>query len=169
MIAKLLITTLSLLLIAGAAQAQTLDPAKIKSRDVVYVSHKKLKEFPTPILEYRNFDPRRHEKLFKEVVERIVYPVLCESESPIAVVIVDFCPEISNDTVERGCKDEDKGKLTIEVAIRRQGGSGFMSLIETDLEGNFDNDSYLTLFTRGYDEYVPRNKACKVSKRERRK
>ncbi len=163
------VSVLGLLLLAGAAQAQTLDPAKIKSRDVVYVSHKKLKVFPTPILEYRNFDPRRHEMLAKEVVERIVYPMLCESELPIAVVIVDFCPEIPNDTVERGCKDEDKGKLTIEVAIRRQGGSGFMSLIETDLQGNFDDDSYLTLFTGGYDDYVPRNKACKVRKREREK
>ncbi len=169
MIAKLLITTLGLLLIASTAQAQTLDRAKIKSRDVAYVSHKKLKEFPTPILEYRSFDPRRHEKLFKEVVERIVYPTLCESEFPIAVVIVDFCPEIPNDTVERGCKDEDKGKLTIEVAIRRQGGSGFMSLIETDLEGNFDNNAYLTLFTAGYGDYVPRNKACRPRKREGRR
>ncbi len=74
------VSVLGLLLLAGAAQAQTLDPAKIKSRDVVYVSHKKLKVFPTPILEYRNFDPRRHEMLAKEVVERIVYPMLCESE-----------------------------------------------------------------------------------------
>jgi hypothetical protein len=166
MLAKLPLTVLGLLLLFSTARAQTLDPAKIKSRDVVYVSHTKLKEFPTPILEYRNFDPQRHEVLAKEVVERIVYPMLCESETPIAVVAVDFCPEIRGDTVERGCKDEDKGKLMIEVAIRRQGGSGFMSVIDTDLKGRFDDDAYLTLFTAGYEEYVPRNKACRPLKRE---
>ena len=168
MITKLLVTALGLFLIVGVAQAQTLDPARIKSRDVVYVPHKRLKEFPTPILEYRNFDPRRHEKLAKELVERIVYPMLCESELPIAVVIVDFCPEIPC-TDERGCKDEDKGKLTVEVAIRRQGGSGFMSHIQTDLEGNFDDDAYLTLFTAGYGDYVPRNRSCRPRKREGRR
>jgi hypothetical protein len=82
---------------------------------------------------------------------------------PIAVFIVDFCPEIYGSD-ERGCKDEGKGKLTIEVEIRRQGGSGFMSIVETDLEGNFDDDTYLTLFTGGYNDYVPRNKACRVRK-----
>lgn len=168
MAAKLSLTVLGLLLTVGVTQAQTLDPAKIKSRDVAYVPPRKLKAFPTPILEYQNFDPRRHEKLAKEVVERIVYPMLCESESPIAVVIVDFCPEIPC-TDERGCKDEDKRKLTVEVRIRRQGGSGYRSHIQTDLEGNFGDDSYLTLFTAGYGDYVPRDKACRPRKREGRR
>jgi hypothetical protein len=163
MSAKLLVATLGLFLLNGASHAQTLDPAKIKSREVVYVQPEKLKTFPTPILEYRNFDSRRHEKLAKEIVERIVYPALCESEIPIAVIIVDFCPEIYGSD-ERGCKNEGKGKFSIEVAIRRQGGSGFMSIVETDLEGNFADDAYLTLFTAGYGEYVPRNKACRFRK-----
>ena len=162
---KHLVSVLGLLLLAGSAQAQTLDPTKIKSRDVAYVSHKNLKVFPTPILMYLNDKPQ-HEKLKKEVVERIVYPMLCESAEPIAVVVVDFCPEIYGSD-ERGCKDEAKGKLTIKVEIRRQGGSGFMSMVDTDLNGSFDDDAYLTLFTGGYQDYVPRNKGCKVQKVER--
>jgi hypothetical protein len=167
MTVKHFVSVLGLLLLAGAAQAQTLDPAKIKSRNVAYVSHKHLKAFPTPILMYLNDKPQ-HERLKKEVVERIIYPMLCESAEPIAVVVVDFCPEIYG-TDERGCKDEMKGKLTIMVEIRRQGGSGFMSMIDTNLEGNFADDIYLTLFTGGYQEYVPRNKGCKVRKVERQK
>src|SRR6476620_1656478 len=135
--------------LGNAALAQTLDPTKIKSRGVRYVSHKKLKAFPTPILIYLHDKPQ-HEKLKKEVVQKIIYPMLCESAEPIAAVTVDFCPEISNDTVELGCKDEaTKGKLTIMVEIRRQGGSGFMSMIDTDLTGTFDDDDYLSLFTGG--------------------
>ena len=153
--------SLTFLSVNRVVQAQTLDPAKIKSRDVRYVSHKKLKVFPTPILVYMNDKPQ-HERLKKAIVERIIYRVLCESAEPIAVLTVDFCPKIPNDTVKKGCKDEDKGKLTIMVEIRRQGGSGFMSMIDTDLNGTFDDEAYLTLFTAGEREYVPRNKACKA-------
>jgi hypothetical protein len=77
MVAKLLVATFGIFLLVVGSHAQTLEAAKIKSRGVRYVEPEKLKAFPTPILEYRNFDPRRHEKLAKEVVERIVYPALC--------------------------------------------------------------------------------------------
>jgi hypothetical protein len=163
---KRLITIASVLLVAGSIQGQTLDPNKIKSRDVRYVSHKRLKAFPTPILAYVNDKPT-HDKLKKQVLERIIYPLLCESAEPIAVVTVDFCPEIPNHVMERGCKDQGKGKLTIMVEIRRQGGSGFMSMIDTDLEGHFDDDSYLTLFTGGERDYVVRNKRCAPPKLRR--
>ncbi len=97
--------------------------------------------------------------------------MLCESELPIAVVTIDFCPEILvvGGEDERGCKDESKGKLTIEVSIRRQGGSGFMSPVETDMEGDFDDNAYLTLFSAGYRDYVPRNNSCRPRKREGRR
>ena len=62
MVVKNLAAMLGLILLIAAAQAQTLDPAKIKSRDVVYVPHKKLKAFPIPILEYQNDKPQ-YEKL----------------------------------------------------------------------------------------------------------
>jgi len=154
-------------LLIAAAQAQTLDPAKIKSRDVVYVPYKKLKAFPLPILEYQNDKPQ-YEKLKKHVVERIIYPMLCESAEPIAIITVDFCPDIPvvGQESKRGCKDEANDKLTIEVAIMRQGVGGFLTLIETDLNGNFEDDAYLTLFASGYGDYVPRNKGCKARKRE---
>ena len=155
---KLLITFLGVVALTGVVHAQTLDPNRIKSRDVKYVSHKRLKVFPTPILAYVNDKPS-YDKLKKRVIDRIVYPMLCESAEPIAVVTVDFCPEIYGSS-ERGCRQEDKGKLTIMVEIRRQGGSGFMSMVDTDLEGHFPDDAYLTLFTGGERDYVVRNKRC---------
>jgi len=164
---KHFIAVAGLLLIVSASQAQTLDPNRIKGRSVRYVSHKRLKAFPTPILAYVNDKPA-HDKLKKHVIDRIIYPMLCESAEPIAVVTVDFCPEIYGSN-ERGCKDEEKGKLTIMVEIRRQGGSGFMSMIDTDLEVNFDDDAYLTLFTGGEHDYVVGNKHCAPPKLARSK
>jgi hypothetical protein len=164
---KHFIAIAGLLLIVSANQAQTLDPNKIKTRNPGYVSYKRLKVFPTPILAYVNDKPA-YEKLKIRVVNRIVYPMLCESAEPIAVVTVNFCPEIPGSN-ERGCKDDDKDKLTIMVEIRRQGGSGFMSMIDTDLEGNFDDYAYLTLFTGGERDYVVRNKRCAPPKLARSK
>jgi len=165
MLVKHFVSVLGLLLLACGAQAQILDPAKIKSRDVAYISHKKLKVFPTPTLMYFNDEPQ-HEKLKGEVAERIVYPMLCESAKPVAVVAVDFCPEIYGSD-ERGCTNEDRGKLTIKVAIRWHDGSYFESMIDANLNGNFDDGAYLTLFPGGYQGYVPRNKGCKARKVER--
>lgn len=158
---KLLVTVAMLLVSSCIAQAQVLDSSKIKRGAVEYVTPDKLKKFPVPTLIYVRDKPE-HEALKKEINEKIIYPMLCESAAPIATIIIDFCPEIivTGADDERGCQDEAEGKLTFAVKIRHQDGLGFQAFIQWDKETGIDEDTYLMLFQDGYDEYVPKRN-CK--------
>lgn len=101
-----------------------------------------------PRMIFKNLKPK-HKRLKVEALNKIVYPLICESGEPIEEIIVDFCPEILGlKKGERGCDNEARGKLIISITVNgfpteNSDGSSSVMWIERDKDGNFGKNEYL--------------------------
>jgi hypothetical protein len=96
----------------------------------------------------------RHKQLRTEVLNRIIKPLLCESEVPVSDITVDFCPEMLGSEEKRGCQNEAKGELTISVTVNWEDGSSGVRWIDIKQDGAFEKDADL-----GFLSGMPR-KTC---------
>ncbi len=107
-----------------------------------------MKNFRPPKIIFKNVKPR-HKRLKAEALNKIVYPLICESDEPIEEIIVDFCPEILGlKQGERGCDNEAQGKLTFSITVNgfpteNSDGSSSVMWIERNKSGSFDRNEYL--------------------------
>lgn len=125
------------------------------------------KKPPLPKIIYKNAKSR-HKQLKSKVLNKIIYPLLCECKVPIEDITVDFCPEILGDNEgERGCKDEDKGELTISVTVNRVDGASSVVFIERNKEGSFDKYEFLRIFSGDNRGCIPNKDCASENKQER--
>jgi hypothetical protein len=168
---KLLLTIAFVFVVASNTFAQDdnwswgdLDSARIKGGAVEYVPPKKLKMFPVPVLLFVN-DKDEFEDLREEVIDKIIYPFLCESEVPIVLIKVDLCPVTlgAEDDGKRGCDKGEGSALMIRLDISGSDGSESMGMIERNKTGGFDKDTHLKLLPGGF---VPRGRCAVESSKK---
>jgi hypothetical protein len=135
-----------LVLMSVSASAQVLDAAKIPNSRVKYVQPEKLKEYPTPVLQYIHISAE-HSKYIDEIIERIIYPFLREHDRPVAAVTIDFCPVIivTGAPDIRACEGKIRRKVMIDVIVKEQNGAEFTGGFELNTDGHFDKDAYKNL------------------------
>lgn len=135
-----------LVLMSASASAQVLDPTKIPNSQVRYVQPEKLKEYPTPVLQFVHISAE-HDKYTSEIIERIIYPFLQEHDRPVAAITVDFCPVIivTGAPDIRACEGKIKRKVMIDVIIKEQSGAEFAGGFELSSDGHFVKDAYKNL------------------------
>ncbi len=114
-----------------------------------------------PKITFKNVKAR-HKRLKAEALNKIVYPLICESDEPIEEIIIDFCPKILGlKEDERGCDNEAQGKLTISITVNgfptenSDGSSGVM-WIERNKDGSFDRNEYLRFSATRRGSHAPK-------------
>lgn len=109
------------------------DPARLKESKVRYREYKTLSEYPYPVLHWKRAGLANDPKLFGEIKEKILYPLINESEDPILAIVVEFI-------------HAERGQIGIDVIWadgRVQG-----SFMEHNQFGKYDPDSYKIFFKK---------------------
>jgi hypothetical protein len=86
-----LVCLLTLLPCVAAAQ-KSLQARRVKNPKVVYAPASRVKTFPFPVLNFVRGGLARPEDE-KEIMDRIVYPLVNQSPKPIAAFVVTFSPD----------------------------------------------------------------------------
>jgi hypothetical protein len=120
---------LILLVNVAYSQNKKLQAGKIKNPNITYVSAQRIRRYPFPVVNFeREGLARKGDQ--KEIMERIVYPVINKSKKPIAAIIVTFYA--------------DEPHITVLVLWHGEEFRGV--LIERNAEGHFDADAYKVFF-----------------------
>ena len=125
----LVVLICGLLFTAGAALAQSLDLSRIKNGKVRYAAATKIKVFPEPAV-YFHREGLSNKAQRDEILSRIVYPVINNSDRSIAAVIVEFYPD---------------NKRAFGVDVHWHGGHYWGEMITRDRLGRIHKDSYKSL------------------------
>lgn len=85
---------LSSLASSAYSESLLLDTARLKEAKLRYREYKTLSEYPYPVLHWKRAGLANDPKVFGEIKEKILYPLIIESEEPILAIVVDlFIPK----------------------------------------------------------------------------
>jgi len=133
----------------------------------------KMKQISPPKIIFKNVKAK-HKRLKAEALDKIVYPLICESDKPIEEIIIDFCPKILGlKEGERGCDSEAQGKLIISVTANgfptENADVSFSSVrwIKRNTDGSFDRNEYLKFSEVERGNRAPKE-GCMSKKTEKR-
>jgi hypothetical protein len=126
-----------LLLISSVSvcSAQSLSVSRIKNRLVRYITSEKLKRYPVPpIIFQRGGLGSKSDQ--REIIEKIIYPIVNKSDRPVAAVVVKYFP--------------DKTSIAVTVVwhgVDSTGAVNFVgALIDRNKAGHFNADAYKLFF-----------------------
>lgn len=109
------------------------DPARLKESKVRYREYKTLSEYPYPVLHWKRAGLANDPKLFGEIKEKILYPLINESEDPILAIVVEFI-------------HTERGQIGIDVIWAD--GRVHESFMEHNEFGKYDPNSYKIFFKK---------------------
>ena len=92
---KSTITAIALLGLLGlissaCGESLMLDPGRLNEAKLQYREHTTLSEYPYPVIHWEKAGLASGPKVFSEIKEKILYPLIIESEEPIQAIIVKF-------------------------------------------------------------------------------
>lgn len=129
-----LVCLCALLPVAAPGQNRALEARRVKNPKVTYAPASKVKSFPLPVVNFVREGLARPSDV-KEIMDVIVYPLVNESEKPVAAVIVTFAPDDPN----------------IGVFVLWHGTDFMDATVERDARGRFPADAY-KMFTEEQGE-----------------
>ncbi len=125
--------TLFGLVSSAYSESLLLDPARLKDTKVRYREYKSLSEYPYPVISWERAGLASDPKVFGEIKEKIIYPLINESEEPILAIVVKFIYT-------------ERGQITITVVWADGKVQG--SLMEHNQSGKYDTNSYKIFFKK---------------------
>jgi hypothetical protein len=143
---RFIVAGLLLISSASVCSAQSLSASRIRNRRVRYVASEKLKQYPVPpiIFERGGLASKLDQK---EIIGKIIYPVVNKSDQPVAAVVVEFFP--------------DNPSIAVTVVwhgVDRTGAVNFVgALIDRNKAGHFDADAYKVFFPEMDESSAPHN------------
>lgn len=123
---KLTFLFLLALTAVGSISAQEIDSRRINNPDVRYVPNAEVEKNPIPSLVFER-GGLASEAERKEILEKIVYPLINTTKQPIVAVIVEF-------------RKDKKDEILLSVILREGVSAGV--LIKKNKDGKFDDDAY---------------------------
>jgi hypothetical protein len=123
---KVILLFLLVLTAASSISAQELNSRRINNPDVKYVPNAEVEKNPIPALVFER-GGLASEAERKEIIEKIVYPLINTTKQPIAAVIVEF-------------RKDEKDKILLRVILRE--GVTVGVVIKKNKDGKFDDDAY---------------------------
>ena len=129
------IALLGLLALISSAYGEslTLDPSRLNEAKVQYRKHSTLSEYPYPVIHWERAGLADGPKVFDEIKEKILYPLINESEEPILSITVKFIRA-------------EKGQVGINVIWAD--GRVHGSFLEHNKSGKYDPNSYKIFFNK---------------------
>lgn len=121
--------------VAQASGGQTLSARRIRNPRVSYTPGAKFRSYPIPPVVFeRGGLAKKGER--EEIIEKVVYPLINETERAIAAFVVEFYP------------DKPYIGVTIiwQTSAARFMGSYWAALVNKNKEGHFDKDAYRVFF-----------------------
>ena len=106
---------------------------KIKSPFVKYSNPKDLSFFPIPVVSFKRGGLASGSEEMKEIIEKIIYPIINESPDPISAMIIEYFPQLP-------------GKVGLEIYWTNGGMHG--GLIDKNADGHYDPGAYKTFFKK---------------------
>lgn len=123
---KILFLFLFVLTATNSFSAQDLDSRRINNPSVRYISNAEVEKNPVPALVFER-GGLASEAERKEIIEKIVYPLINTTKQPIVAVIVEF-------------RKDKKNEILLSVILRE--GVSVGVLIKKNKDGQFDDDAY---------------------------
>ena len=119
----------------SACPAQSLSAIRIRNRRVRYIAGEKLKRYPVPpVMFQRGGLGSKSDQ--REIIEKIIYPIVNKSDQPVAAVVVDYFPDRTSMAVTVIWHG-----VAPTVAVNSAG-----ALIERNKAGHFNADAYISFF-----------------------
>jgi hypothetical protein len=133
--AQYLFAVMLLVCSASSTYAQSLQANRIKNPRVGYTAAANLRKYPIPALAFEG-EGKPNENVRKEIVEKIVYPVINVSKRPIAAIIVEFY--------------FNKAAIGVSLIYHGADPTGAVNyataLIDRNKAGHFDDNAYKVFF-----------------------
>lgn len=111
------------------AQNKRLQARKISNPKISYAPATRIKRYPFPVVSFERGGLARTGDE-QDILDKIVYPVINKSRTPIAAFVVTFLPDSPN----------------ITVLVLWHGDKFVGQLIERNAQGHFDADAYKLIF-----------------------
>ncbi len=106
---------------------------KIKSPSVKYSKYTDLSSFPIPVVSFKRSGLASGAEELKEIIEKIIYPIINESPDPISAMIIEYFPHLP-------------GKVGVEIYWTNGGMHG--ALIDKLADGHYDAGAYRIFFKK---------------------
>jgi len=106
---------------------------KIKSSSVKYSKYTDLSCFPIPVVSFKRGGLASGTEELREIIEKIIYPIINESPDPISAMIIEYFPHLP-------------GKVGLEIYWTNGGMRG--GLIDKNADGHYDPGAYKTFFKK---------------------
>lgn len=104
---------------------------KIKSLSVKYSNYTDLSSFPIPVVSFKRGGLASGAEELKEIMEKIVYPIINESPHPISAMVIEYFPHLP-------------GKVGVEIYWTNGAMRG--ALIDKLADGHYDAGAYKIFF-----------------------
>jgi hypothetical protein len=110
-----------------------IDLEKIKSPSVKYSKYKDLSSFPIPVVSFKRGGLASGTEELREIMEKIIYPIINESSDPISAMIIEYFPHLP-------------GKVGVEIYWTNGAMRG--GLIDKSTDGHYDPEACKTFFKK---------------------
>ena len=106
---------------------------KIKSSSVKYNKHTDLSCFPIPVVSFKRGGLASGTEELREIIEKIIYPIINESPDPISAIIIEHFPHLP-------------GKVGVEIYWTNGAARG--ALVDKGADGHYDPGAYKIFFKK---------------------
>ncbi len=129
----LLVIFTSLIAQFSFANDLKIDLEKIKSPSVRYTKYTDLSNFPIPVVFFKRGGLASGIEELKEIMQKIVYPIINESSDPISTMIIEYYPH-------------SPGNIGVEIYWTNGGMQG--ALIDKRSDGHYGTEAYKIFFKK---------------------
>ncbi len=129
----LLVVLICLVAPAILANDLKIELEKIKSPSVKYSKYTDLSSFPIPVISFKRGGLASGTEELREIIEKIIYPIINESPDPISAMIIEYFPHLP-------------GKVGVEVYWTNGAARG--ALVDKGADGHYDSGAYKTFFKK---------------------
>ncbi len=117
----------------ASANETAIELEKISSAKVTYVNYRDLSAHPTPVLSLKRSGLATGPAEIIEIKEKLIYPLINQSEEPISSIVVEFFPKLRN---------------VIGIEVYWSNGTVRSSLIERGAKGQYNAQAYRIFFQK---------------------
>ena len=121
------------LISSAYSESLRLDPVRLNEAKVRYREYTTLSEYPYPVIHWERAGLANDPKIFGEIKEKILYPLIIESKEPILAIVVKFI-------------HAERGQVGIDVVWAD--GRVHGSFMEHNKFGKYDPNSYKIFFKK---------------------